>query len=517
MNFLQLVIKQMRQRALSTWLTMLSVVLGVALATAVMIVHRGGGALFGQTEFGYDIIVGPPKGSSLQLVLNTVYQIDFPAGAIPYSVYEDLLAKPREVKHAIPVVAGDTYRNYRIVATLPKMFGYTDAGEVVPDENAFEYKAGRRYKFSQGKAFHPQKFEAVLGADVATREGLKLGDEITAAHGGLESAEHEEHWKVVGILEKTYTAADRVVYVPLVSFFAISEHEDGMEAQAKLRAELEANMRHLLRTESGTPEVFVAPTTQLTRVDHDDHDHPATAPLTSSIQRAHDDHDHPATAPTAATQPAHDDHKGHDHDERFEVTAEGLIDLKLPKEDWQISAVIVRTRGIGAFNTTNLIYHYKVIDPKAVAVNPASEMLSFFRNFFDNTRLVLLTIAVLVSVVASVGILVSIYNSVSARMREIAILRALGATRTKVLGLICCEAGLIGLVGGIGGLILGHAMGAIGSYFMRKLVGEGFNWVNIAAGEWIYLGVVVALSILAGLVPAMKAYRTPVADNLVSG
>jgi hypothetical protein len=48
-------------------------------------------------------------------------------------------------------------------------------------------------------------------------------------------------------------------------------------------------------------------------------------------------------------------------------------------------------------------------------------------------------------------------------------------------------------------------------------VGEGFNWLNIAAGEWIYLMVVVALSILAGLVPALKAYRTPVADNLVAG
>ena len=110
MSFLQLVFKQMRQRALSTWLTMLSVVLGVALATAVMIVHRGGGALFGQTEFGYDIIVGPPKGSSLQLVLNTVYQIDFPAGVVPYAVYEDLAA--RDALQAAWDVTADQARSY---------------------------------------------------------------------------------------------------------------------------------------------------------------------------------------------------------------------------------------------------------------------------------------------------------------------------------------------------------------------------------------------------------------------
>ena len=40
MNLFQLVFKQMRQRALSTWLTLLSVVIGVALAIAVLILQR---------------------------------------------------------------------------------------------------------------------------------------------------------------------------------------------------------------------------------------------------------------------------------------------------------------------------------------------------------------------------------------------------------------------------------------------------------------------------------------------
>ena len=83
MNLFELVFKQMRQRALSTWLTLLSVLLGVGLATAVIILYRGGGALFGQTEYGYDIILGPPKGSPLQLVMNTVYMIDQSPGVLP--------------------------------------------------------------------------------------------------------------------------------------------------------------------------------------------------------------------------------------------------------------------------------------------------------------------------------------------------------------------------------------------------------------------------------------------------
>jgi len=58
-------------------------------------------------------------------------------------------------------------------------------------------------------------------------------------------------------------------------------------------------------------------------------------------------------------------------------------------------------------------------------------MKQFFDTFLKGTSLVLLVLAALVSVVAAVSILVSIYNSVSARLREIAIFRALGATRGK--------------------------------------------------------------------------------------
>ena len=72
MNSLQLVLKQMRQRALSSWLTLLSVTLGVGLAIAIMVFQRGADELFAQADFGFDIIVGP-KASALQLVLNTVY------------------------------------------------------------------------------------------------------------------------------------------------------------------------------------------------------------------------------------------------------------------------------------------------------------------------------------------------------------------------------------------------------------------------------------------------------------
>src|SRR5207302_4833838 len=123
MNLFQLVFKQMRQRALSTWLTLLSVLLGVALAVAIVILQRESASLFGQSDFGYDIIIGPPKGSPLQLTLNTVYHLDKSPGNLPYSLYEDMSRKGKAppgradygfyVKQAIPFMVGDSFNGHR--------------------------------------------------------------------------------------------------------------------------------------------------------------------------------------------------------------------------------------------------------------------------------------------------------------------------------------------------------------------------------------------------------------------
>ena len=183
MNLFQLVLKQMRQRALGTWLTLLSVLLGVGLAVAVLIVRAGSQSLLAQTDYGYDLIIG--KGSPTQLVLNTVYHIENSPGNIPYSMYETL-AHPRHpyAKTAVPIVVGDTYRGRRIVGTLPKMFGYTDEGtRVEEDARAFQYRPGKRYELADGRVFHPKKFEAVIGSELTKQIGLKFGDEFEAVHG----------------------------------------------------------------------------------------------------------------------------------------------------------------------------------------------------------------------------------------------------------------------------------------------------------------------------------------------
>lgn len=526
MNLLQLVMKQMRQRALGTWLTLLSVTLGVALAIAILILYREGRGIFGQTEYGYDLIIGP-KGSGTQMVMNAVYHIDKSPGNIPYSVYEQMISpafRP-QVRYAVPIAVGDSYQNHRIVATLPKFFGFDDAGRPLegydekgqllpgwwspnsnpddrPDDaqvaaSALEYRPLQKYELAQGRMFSGQKFEAVIGSDVPARTGLKLGDKFQATHGlpdpNAAKDIHPEEWTVVGILKPTKTAADRVLFIPLVSSLAISEHDIALRKIKAVQQGKTISEIHRI-TRPATPE------TQPAIDDHDIEDH--------------DLEDHDEHAGEAGHGHAHHGHDhSHDGPKPYTISEDGKVTPILPREAWEISAVMVKTRGSSQLTGVMFAVNNR---PDATAVNPADVMRQFFDTFLHGSSMVLLIVVALVSVVAAIGILVSIYNSVTARRKEIAILRALGATRARVLVLICVEAALVGVFGGLLGLILGHGLAALGSMFLKSLIGQGINWVHVGGAELLYLAGVALLAALAGLVPALSAYKTPVATNLVA-
>ncbi len=475
MNLLQLILKQMRQRLLSSCLTILSVLLGVALAVAVLICRREGASLFGQTDYGYEILIGA-KGSPLQLTLNTVYDIDRSPGNIPYALYERLLHDPQYrhlVRLAVPTAVGDSYKGRRIVATTPAMFNVGTDGNPVEEKKRFEYRPGRAYQMAQGNVFDADKFEAVIGSDMTRLTGLKLGDQFQATHGFPKPGEtpdiHKPKWTIVGVLAPTHTAADGVVFISLPSFYCIAEHGTGLVAQEAIR---EGKNVQQAQQEAKAQE---------------------------------------EKANTATSKPPGDDEDEPDHFTVDPVTQK--IHLSLPKEVWGLSAILVKTGTPFAANT--LMYNISN-GRDAQAANPATVMREFFGNFLDSTIQVLLLISLLVTIVAAVSILVSIYNSVAARQREIAIYRALGATRRRILALICLEAGMVGLIGGVGGLLAGHLIGALGSGYLEAYIGEGIRWSTLSAEEFWYRGGVVVIAVLAGLVPALKAYGTPVAENLVS-
>ena len=537
MNLFQLITKQMRQRALSTWLTLLSVILGVTLAVAIMILGREGQNLFTQTDFGYDVIIGPPKGSPLQLTLNTVYHLDQSPGLIPYQIYADMVNKgvplPGHpdyrpyVSSAVPFVVGDSFRGRRIIGTSPQMFGFDDTGRRVTGQ-PFQYRRDLSYELTEGRVFSSGKFEAVVGSDAAASLHLKLydntlseqenekqGGAFRVTHGMPGANEnpdiHKPRVHIVGILQPTHTANDRVLFIPFIALYAIAEHAEGMIDQALLRAGLDPQRIPPQRLDEMLQKLGIDPNKVPESVKRKfKMKTPGAAPTTVAAS-----HDLDALIEISTVTPEPKKEEGGEDADVYHLDADGNIVPDLPQEEWEVSAILVQSRG--DFQAQQLIYNFKMIDDRATAVNPATVMREFIATFLSGTTKVLLLISALVTVVAATSIMTTIYNSVSARQKEIAILRALGATRRRILALICGEAVFIGVVGGIGGFVAGHLLSAVGSVYLQRMVGEGINWLSVGSEEWKYLLGVVAIALVAGLVPALKAYTTPVASNLTVG
>ncbi|MHC4177245.1 MAG: ABC transporter permease, partial [Planctomycetota bacterium] len=146
------------------------------------------------------------------------------------------------------------------------------------------------------------------------------------------------------------------------------------------------------------------------------------------------------------------DHNGHDEsDHQHEPAAEE------PEEVTSILVCVYPSRPRGA----EVLAHQINKGSVAQAALPGAVIERFLTQIIGNIQLVLLIMAVLIVVVAGIGIMVSIYNSMSDRRREIAIMRALGASRLTVMLVILMESILLSLGGGLLGLLLGHGLIAL--------------------------------------------------------
>ncbi|MEX1025247.1 MAG: ABC transporter permease [Planctomycetota bacterium] len=205
--------KSLANHALSTVVTVLSVALGVGLVMAVFNVSTQSRAAFAGGPVGFDAVLGA-RGSKLQLVLNTVFHLETSPGNLPWSLYETIAAD-RRIELAIPYAVGDNYRGYRIVGTTRELF------------TEFELVEGRGLEIPPpGRAFQPDKMEAVIGATVARDLELRIGDVIHPYHGIVfdERAKHAEQYVIVGLVEPTNSPSDRVIWIPIEGIYRMGGH-----------------------------------------------------------------------------------------------------------------------------------------------------------------------------------------------------------------------------------------------------------------------------------------------------
>ena len=392
MTLLTVALKYLQGRFVASALTSLSVALGVSLVIASSLLSRGiqQGFIEGTTD--YSLLVGA-KGSPTQLVLNVVFRMDLPTPNISYNTYLDLKNDPR-VEVAVPVAMGDAYQGSRYVATTAEYFA------------PFPWRR-KTFTISRGRFFRedpPEQptYEAVLGADVARRAGLRLGDRF---HEGEEMAEYP--LTVVGILRSTNSADDRALFFSLASYWEMNEVSRKMKVK----------------------------------------------PLTAVLVR--------------------------------------------PK---RMSDLAGLHRGLNVASETQAAF------PSAVLLN-----------IFGILSLVDEVIAIILGSVVLVVLLylfVSMYSATLERKREIATMRALGARRATILGIVLLESCALTVSGGALGIAGGHGVAYVGASMLAGRAGPVANLFVVGALEPVVFVVAVALGALAGLLPAVLAYRTEVAENL---
>ena len=443
MSLLSIAWKSIRQRGLASLLTALSVALGVMLMVVVLVISGAVNSAFSQRSIAYDLIVGP-KGSDLQLVLSAVYRVQPAIENLPYLYYLEL-KEDRRVVSAVPLAFGDVTEEggFPLAGTTSEYF-----------EN--EYTPGEHFRI-RGKRINSH-FDAVIGSEVARRNGWDIGSQFKIIHGGAEGTHvHDEMFTVVAVIQQTGTPNDRTVFVNIEGFYAIAGHETPLN-------EVEERLKDFYAND---PERLKFALSQIKEA------------------KAHE---------------AEEGEHGHNHHETPDAAKE-------------VTAVLIRTRPQSPFDSLSLSSDLKE-GYQAMAVNPIVPIRKLMNDVLGNVKQGLMVLTGMIILVSGVSIFVSIYNSMSDRRREIGIMRALGARRGSVFGVVLAESIVLCLGGGILGWLAGHGLAVGAAPYVTAQTGLLLDPWAVDALEFVLFPVLIVLAALVGFLPAMTAYRTDVAEAL---
>ena len=179
-----------------------------------------------------------------------------------------------------------------------------------------------------------------------------------------------------------------------------------------------------------------------------------------------------------------------------------------------VSAVLVKLQG----NTHGMMMdqEYNAQGDVMTFAWPIAQIVAQLFNKIAPVEMVLRCVAVLVAFVAAGSILASIYNSMNERRRDIAILRALGARRSTVFGVLILEATGIATLGALAGFVVYFIIMSLASWYVWSETGIVLD--DPFEPQWVMVWAPLAmqcLGALVGVVPAAKAYGTDVAENLI--
>jgi len=164
-----------------------------------------------------------------------------------------------------------------------------------------------------------------------------------------------------------------------------------------------------------------------------------------------------------------------------------------------------REEAIGIMRTIRKV---KAGEDNNFEIETNDEMIETFSGFTSGIKLFALAVSIIALVVAGIGIMNIMLVSVTERIKEIGIRKAIGATKQDILTQFLMEAVFLSEFGGIVGIILGISAGNIVSIF--------FNIPAVIPIDWAIIGLFVCsiIGIGFGIYPAWKAAQLDPIESL---
>lgn len=116
--------------------------------------------------------------------------------------------------------------------------------------------------------------------------------------------------------------------------------------------------------------------------------------------------------------------------------------------------------------------------------------------------------------ISGLSIFIALYNSLKERKYDLAIMRSMGASRSKLLLSVLLEGAILTLIGSLVGLLTGHGALMMTGDFLEETRKAGISGLVFYQEEWIILVGSLLLGIISAVIPAVQAYRTDISKVL---
>lgn len=144
-----------------------------------------------------------------------------------------------------------------------------------------------------------------------------------------------------------------------------------------------------------------------------------------------------------------------------------------------------------------------------------------FNDLIDGYSSALDIVIGFIILIALISVLVSAINtsntmitSVLERIKEIGVMKSIGARNSDIFGIFLFESGFLGLVSGIVGVLIGWGLASLGGFILDSL---GYGFLQPAFPAWLFITCIAFATFtgaISGVIPAINASRISPVDAL---